>query len=106
MKIVHLSTSDRGGAGIAAMRLHCELLRQGVDSYILTKYRLGPNVKNHFVFSQTYESSLFEKIKKRFLVEIGKGKPIDVNISERLLRNRPAGFEYFSFPFSDLKIEE
>jgi glycosyltransferase involved in cell wall biosynthesis len=106
LKVVHLSTSDKGGAGIAAMRLHKELLRQGIDSHIITKYRLGPHVKNHYVFSESYKARFVEKLKKYALYKIGKDKPYEMRISEKHLKNRPQGFEYFSFPFSDLKVEE
>lgn len=35
MKVVHISTSDKGGAGLAAYRLHKALLSQGVESRML-----------------------------------------------------------------------
>ncbi len=35
MKVVHISTSDMGGAGLAAYRLHKALLSQGVESRML-----------------------------------------------------------------------
>lgn len=35
MKVVHISTSDTGGAGLAAYRLHKALLSQGVESWML-----------------------------------------------------------------------
>lgn len=35
MKVVHISTLDNGGAGLAAYRLHRALLAQGVDSILL-----------------------------------------------------------------------
>lgn len=35
MKVVHISTSDSGGAGLAAYRLHRGLLEQGVESRMI-----------------------------------------------------------------------
>lgn len=35
MKVVHISTSDFTGAGMAALRTHCALLRKGIDSKML-----------------------------------------------------------------------
>ena len=35
MKVVHISTSDTGGAGLAAYRLHKALLSQGIESCML-----------------------------------------------------------------------
>lgn len=37
MKVVHISTIDTGGAGIAAMRIHHALLKMGVDSSMLVR---------------------------------------------------------------------
>ncbi len=46
LKVVHLSTFDTGGAGIAALRLHLGLLKLGVESYFLTLHKQTnfPNV--------------------------------------------------------------
>ncbi len=46
MKVVHISSIDTGGAGIAAMRIHHALLDMGVDSSMLvrTKYTDDPTV--------------------------------------------------------------
>lgn len=46
MKVVHISTIDAGGAGIAARRIHHALLKMGVDSSMLarTKYTDDPTV--------------------------------------------------------------
>lgn len=38
MKVVHLSLSNDGGAGIAAYRLHCALRNMGIESLMLTLY--------------------------------------------------------------------
>lgn len=38
-KVVHLSVWDKGGAGLAALRLHLGLLRFGVDSKFLTLHK-------------------------------------------------------------------
>ena len=39
MKVVHVSTSDNGGAGLAAYRLHRGLLEQGVESRMIVANR-------------------------------------------------------------------
>lgn len=46
MKILHISTSDSGGAGLAALRLHKALASQGIDSKMLVSQKLsdGENV--------------------------------------------------------------
>ena len=38
-KVVHISTSDTGGAGLAAYRLHKALLSQGVESRMLVAFK-------------------------------------------------------------------
>ena len=47
MKVVHLITQDNGGAGRACIRLHKALLKEGVDSIILTQNKTTdlPSVK-------------------------------------------------------------
>ncbi len=47
MKVVHVTTSDTGGAGIAASRLHRALLEEGVDSHFLTLIKSGNSIPNH-----------------------------------------------------------
>lgn len=42
-KVLHLSTSHAGGAGIAALRLHRSLLAEGVDSHFLALESKGFN---------------------------------------------------------------
>jgi glycosyltransferase involved in cell wall biosynthesis len=49
MKIVHLSTYDTGGAGIAAIRLHHALLEQGLDSSFFSLYQNNKKVANAIV---------------------------------------------------------
>lgn len=39
MKVVHIATMDFGGAGIAARRIHNALLRQGVESRMLVRFK-------------------------------------------------------------------
>ena len=38
MKVVHINTYDSGGAGIAAIRLHCSLLKYGIESSFLSLF--------------------------------------------------------------------
>jgi len=47
MKILHISESDSGGAGKAALRLHIGLLKQGIDSKMLVLNK-SSKVKNVF----------------------------------------------------------
>lgn len=39
MKVLHIATMDHGGAGIAARRIHEALLRMGIDSHMLVRFK-------------------------------------------------------------------
>ena len=39
LRVLHLSTSDNGGAGRACVRLHSALLKSGVDSLLLVQHK-------------------------------------------------------------------
>ncbi|WP_289181466.1 glycosyltransferase [Helicobacter japonicus] len=62
MKIVHLVTQDNGGAGRACIRLHKALLKEGVDSIILTQNKTTdlPSVKR---VAQSKFQKAFSKIR-------------------------------------------
>jgi glycosyltransferase involved in cell wall biosynthesis len=65
MKILHISTSDGGGAGKAALRLHEGLLQGGVDSKMLVESSQagGPGV-----FHYRKPRSLLQRIQKRYRI--------------------------------------
>ena len=62
MKILHICTSDAGGAGKAALRLHEGLLLGGVDSKMLVQSRQAGIAG---VFSYYKPQSLLKRIQKR-----------------------------------------
>ena len=63
MKILHINTSDKGGAGIAALRLHKAMLQQGLDSCFMSADNKINDNKIYFRFNQkSYsENSYIEK---------------------------------------------
>ena len=63
MKILHICTSDAGGAGKAALRLHEGLLLGGVDSKMLVQSRQAGIAG---VFSYYKPQSLLKRIQKRY----------------------------------------
>lgn len=84
MKVVHLSLSNDGGAGIAAYRLHTTLRGAGVDSLFLTLYsknddpsvmivdtttrpclRIGPGMSPHFYIYEQRRLFLMEQHPER-----------------------------------------
>lgn len=73
-KVVHISTSDTGGAGLAAYRLHKALLSQGVESRMLVAYKYFKEdeiVEAHpssRLLYQPSKSRIARKIEKRLRV--------------------------------------
>lgn len=109
MKVVHLSTSDRGGAGIAASRLHLSLLEQNIDSWFLTLHRFTNDLPQHIKFHPgagrmfPFMYNGIEKV-KRGLRHYHLYTTLDEKLRRKYLKHKPHGFEHFSFPFSDFDI--
>jgi glycosyltransferase involved in cell wall biosynthesis len=107
MKVVHLSTSSRGGAGIAALRLHEMLLQHNIDSHFLSKNKPAQSIENCYTLNDAYKGlSRFKTILKNILEKTSLFQFGNSAKSKKLLVNKPVGFEYFSFPDSNLYIEE
>jgi glycosyltransferase involved in cell wall biosynthesis len=97
VKILHINTSDRGGAAIACIRLHVALLNRGYDSTLLLKSKKR-NVINSFSFKH---DGFYNRIISRYRLLVFDLKNIKSKI---FLNNRPSGLEYFSFPYSAFDI--
>lgn len=65
MKVVHISTYPFGGAGIAAMRLHENLLSNNIESYFLTS--IPTNNKSKYIVKAT----IYHNLKYRILNRLG-----------------------------------
>ena len=94
MNVLHVNTYEAGGAGKACLRLHENLLKQGVDSNLLVLYRSASEVRNvhsFLSFHAALEKNIFQKIEGRIrrLFE-------DTRSHEEHLANQPAGFEWFT----------
>src|SRR6185503_14023695 len=107
MRVVHLSTSDRGGAGVVAARLHQALVARGIDSHLLTAYKFTDGNPNHIVFRENGTSGfsagdqvryVFKKALRRFNLST----PPEKKYARKYLTGRKDHHEYFSFPFSEL----
>lgn len=85
MKIVQLTTSDMGGAGIAAKQLHLALLNNSTSSVFLSKVKLGPDMPGH---------------------QIVKTNNAFADLSGYYRKNQKPEFEYFSFPFSETDLNK
>lgn len=61
MKILHINTSDFGGAAIANIRIHMEMLKKGIDSKMLVLYK-SSDIPTIYEFN--YWDSANTKIKR------------------------------------------
>lgn len=89
MKIVIISQSDSGGAGIAALRLHKALLAEGIDSYFLCFNR------------RSTDKNVIE-IKKKIAFKVVEHLPIPIfnNKYRRIAPLINTDYECASFPES------
>ena len=62
MRILHLSTTDDGGAGRACVRLHTALLKNGVDSILLVQNKKGDCIQT-IRLAQSKLQKLIEKLR-------------------------------------------
>lgn len=110
MKILHISTSDRGGAGIAAVRLHEALLGSGVESKLLTLIKHETDIKEHYVYHCTDVARfpslarlgvLINRVLKRLKIK----SEFYTTFRKKNLEGRPKGYDAFSFAISEHRLE-
>lgn len=120
MKILHVNTSDSGGAAIACIRLHKALLALNMDSNLLVKSKSVNTPKcTQFVpvHKQPDPPTLLTKIQNkahRIAVELWLSKPrkhvnqwkIEQARRDSFIASRPDGLEIFSYPDSLQDITE
>lgn len=102
MRIVHINTSDFGGAAMAAIRLHLYLLEHGVESDLLTLNKSRLDIPRHHQiqpFELRKTGVFFYKIRRLLeklrLVEDRSNQPKNLN-----LKGRSNIYEIFTLPFS------
>lgn len=107
MKVLHVTTSSKGGAGIAALRLHEALCKSGVlSAYISTNLTIDFNNKaiedSFFCYKKP---SLLKKIIIKIvdLFTISKNKKI---VNDFHLLEKKMQFEIATLPFSKYKLHE
>ncbi|MDF2448104.1 MAG: glycosyl transferase group 1 [Bacteroidota bacterium] len=104
IKVIQLSTSDMGGAGIAAKKLHLNLLNNGIESEFVTKVKLGGDIPAHRLVKETKKKNILELALERVSNTIKYRMPFFDNDLNYYVRDRDKRFDYFSFPFSDNNI--
>jgi glycosyltransferase involved in cell wall biosynthesis len=69
MNILNVSSTDIGGAGIAALRTHNALLENNINSHILFKYQENKNIPNSHIFKSRINPLLkiMEQIKRKLI---------------------------------------
>lgn len=98
MKIVHISSSDTGGAANSCLRLHLSLLEAGLDSKLLTISK-KKNIPAHSTYNHTIKPGIF----KRIMYRLGFDQPLYKKHQASLL-NKVEGFEHFSFTGSEIDL--
>lgn len=79
LRVLHITTNSGGGAGIAALRIHQALLKNGVDSHLLflkgsTPQNI-PNVHSIKEFKNPWLVFLIDKLNRILNYRFGIGKP-------------------------------
>lgn len=114
MKILHVNTTDSGGAAKACLRLHLGLMEAGIDSKVLVLHKTNSD------FSQVYEYRPYKQIiikrtigsrlirkTKRLLKEFylyHEVSPEKEDPQKQFLDNRSKELEMYSFPNSEIDI--
>ena len=111
MKILHISTSDRGGAGIAAVRLHEALLSDGVDSKLLTLIKHETDIKEHYVYHATDVTCFPLLARLRLFIDRGLKRlkiksDFYMTYRKASLEGRSKGYDAFSFAISEDHLEK
>ena len=120
MRILHINSSDFGGAGIAALRLHKAMLSQGIDScfmsldnqiddgihYVRYDIKMETIVKPEYP-TLSFKNYFFEKITKSYFK---KTQVFNEKLAQQKKKNEiiynDENFEIFSTPYSNYDLTE
>ena len=102
MKVLLISTSDKGGAAKACIRLHKALLLQGVDSRLLVLRKTNNEIAHSYAYSRgTATNSFIARVVRRIKVLRFHKKRY------KLLKNLPNCFFHFpDNPQTDITTQE
>ncbi len=95
MKVVHVNTNQKGGAGIACRRLHEGLLKAGVDSQVLVLNIEEPAARYHAFLDHKW--SRIERLKFSIFFRL-------YSIFNNLIKATLKEFEVISIPLSPYDI--
>ncbi|PXV64123.1 glycosyltransferase involved in cell wall biosynthesis [Dysgonomonas alginatilytica] len=99
MKVTHISVATTGGAGIAAYRLHCALLKYtDVDSNFVQQYNLAKENLGAKVYTVPPVSSFVHKIKCHFEIT-------PEHLNWKNTQRYPGDYEIITYPRTSYRIE-
>ena len=103
IKVVHISTSNKGGAGIAAFRLHKALNKTNeIDSYFIQKDESKNNLSDKVFHVSHFKPDICFRVMKKFgLIDYVENQPVRLDVFKNYLN-----FEIATFPETSYKIEE
>ena len=98
MKVVHISFSDTGGSGSAAIRLHRGLLDAGVDSKFLC-FNKNSFEEKVYQYQDKVALNFFKRLIQKLGIPVTKEKA-----NQRKLKKYKGDYEIFSFPCTDFNV--
>jgi len=94
MNILHINTTDSGGAAKAMIRLHEGLLQKNISSKVLTLYHQSASYQKKVFPFHNGHHSFIDKARYSLLYRMDHFK------KKQALKNKLTNYEVFSFPFS------
>jgi glycosyltransferase involved in cell wall biosynthesis len=94
MKILHISTQDYGGAGIAAYRLHKAMQKYGLDSKMLVLNKKNDDDSVIRIMDSVFQGKITTTNKDNSLINTIQWYLMNVDLS--VYPNRPQGLEIFT----------
>lgn len=104
MKVLHINTSDQGGAATAIIRIHLALLEKKIDSKILFLRKNSdiPAADDfHSWFKRNKRASLIKRVSVRIISKITA-----LSKKKEAVRSKMSRVEVFTFPTSEYDITE
>lgn len=107
MKVLHITASNRGGAGIAALRLHYALNENGVQSAYLSKNLTIDFNNNHIKdnFFDYKRLSFIQRILKKIDLFFSLSKESKSRVKIEKVKSN-LEYEIYTIPFCSIKLEE
>jgi glycosyltransferase involved in cell wall biosynthesis len=104
VKILHINTSDYGGAATAIIRIHLALLEKGIDSKILL-LKKTKDIPHTYSFHERSDRKKRQNIVRRVFNKI-IAVFFPVRDNRNLIRDKMSKVEVFSFPTSKYDITQ